>query len=43
MRELEIADVIVYVLASLSSPELAQVDPARQAMHHRPRLPLLRR
>lgn len=42
LRELEISDVIVYVLASLSSPELAQVDPARQAMHHRPRLPLLR-
>jgi aminopeptidase len=42
LRELEVADVVIYVLVSLAAPELAHVDPARQAMHHRPRLPLLR-
>src|SRR5262245_56504212 len=42
LRELEVADVVIYVLVSLAAPELAQVDPARQALHHRPRLPLLR-
>lgn len=42
VRELEVADVVIYVLTSLASPELAHVDPARQALHHRPRLPLLR-
>jgi aminopeptidase len=42
IREMEIADVIVYVLASLAAPELADVDPSRQALHHRPRLPLLK-
>jgi aminopeptidase len=42
VRELEVSDVVIYILASLCSPELAHVDPARQAQHHRPRLPLLR-
>jgi aminopeptidase len=42
VRELEVADVIIYVLTSLVTPELAHVEPARQAQHHRPRLPLLR-
>ncbi len=42
VRELEVADVVIYVLTSLANPELAQVEPARQAQHHRPRLPLLR-
>jgi len=39
--ELQAADVIVYVLATLREAGLGNVDAERLAMHHRPRLPLL--